>query len=166
MRIHLIRHGDANPHGRPTWATDDERPLSRKGRQESRRAGQALLALGAEPDLVLTSPLARARQTAEEVCTALGSSLEPVQTAVLRPGASAGPLVEEIAARHPESKEILCAGHMPDLGYIAARLVTGSAASPFRLETGSLVRIDLEAGEARLVWMLPPRVLRDLAAPE
>jgi phosphohistidine phosphatase SixA len=31
MRIHLIRHGDANPHGRPTWTTDDERPLSRKG---------------------------------------------------------------------------------------------------------------------------------------
>ena len=161
MRLHLVRHGDAHPTG-ATWSGDDERPLSRKGHAEARRAGEALRLLGAEPDLVLTSPLVRARETAEDICEALGNGLVPEITDVLAPGADPDSLVGEIAIHHPGALEVVCTGHMPDLGYMGSYFGTGRASAPFHLKTGSLVRVDLADRESWLVWLLSPRVVKRL----
>jgi phosphohistidine phosphatase len=163
VRLHLIRHGDAHP-SQVTWSGDDARPLSRKGHAEARRCGEALVRLGAEPDLVLSSPLVRARETAEDVCAALGTGLIPETTDVLAPGADPESLVSEIAIHHPGALEVVCTGHMPDLGYIAAWFATGTASRAFHLKTGSLVRADLDDRDVRLVWLLTPRVVKRLVA--
>jgi phosphohistidine phosphatase SixA len=114
--------------------------------------------------LVLTSPLVRARQTAEEICAALGDGSSPVESAVLRPGATAGPIIDEISVRHPGTIEVVCVGHMPDLGYVAAQLGAGPDCQPLKLKTGSLVRVDLDGRESRLIWLLSPQVVRQLAS--
>jgi phosphohistidine phosphatase len=161
MRLHLIRHGDANTSTR-AWGSDGERPLTTKGHAEARRAGEALTIMGAEPDLVLTSPLVRARQTAEDLCAALGTGLVPNVTDVLAPGAEAATLIEEIATMYPGATEVVCAGHMPDMGHIAAQFAGPGGGRPFRLKTGTLIRIDLDGRETRIVWMMPPNVIRRL----
>src|SRR4029453_12881585 len=71
--IWLLRHGDAEAgEGKP----DAERDLTEKGERQPTAAGQALKALGAELDVCLTSPKARARRTAELACEALGTPIE------------------------------------------------------------------------------------------
>ena len=129
MILHLVRHGDANPR-QGSWSTDDDRPLSTRGREQARRVGAALHRLGARPDLVLTSPLARAAETAEHISAALLIGSDPIVTAVLRPGASAGALLEELGHRHPDANEVVCTGHMPDLGYMASQLAAGPESAP------------------------------------
>jgi len=162
VRLHLIRHGDAN-HDRATWHSDDRRPLSRKGHTEARRCGEALRILGATPDLVLSSPLLRARETADDVCEALGGGLVPVVTDVMAPGADPDSLLSEIAIHHPGALEIVCTGHMPDMGYMAAFFSTGQLHTPFRVKTGTLIRADISDHDFRLGWYLPPKAVRKVA---
>ncbi|VVM07551.1 partial 2,3-bisphosphoglycerate-dependent phosphoglycerate mutase, partial [Methylacidimicrobium tartarophylax] len=68
MTVYLLRHAAAIREA----PTDAERKLSKKGRQEAQSAGNALHRLGVRPDLIWSSPLVRARQTAEIVAEALG----------------------------------------------------------------------------------------------
>jgi len=163
VRLHLIRHGDAN-HERATWSSDDRRPLSRKGHTEARRCGEALRILGATPDLVLSSPLTRARETADDICEVLGGGLVTEITDVLAPGADPESLVSEIAIHHPGALEVICTGHMPDMGYMAAFFGTGQARAPLRVKTGSLIRVDLSDYDTRLAWFMPPKAVRKIAA--
>ncbi len=83
--IWLLRHGDAED----TAADDASRPLSKKGRRQSRAAGGALAALGVEVDACLTSPKLRAAETARIACEQLGVEVEfsdSLRGGVLDPG--------------------------------------------------------------------------------
>ena len=64
MEIYLLRHGDAVDRLTGGYARDEDRPLTEAGREEAQVAGEALAGLGETIDLVLTSPLVRAEQTA------------------------------------------------------------------------------------------------------
>jgi phosphohistidine phosphatase len=142
--IWLLRHGDAAD-GSP----DAERPLTEKGRRQSRAAGAALTALGVKLDACLTSPRVRALDTARLACEQLG--VEPRE----EPKLAGGPFdPAELAAG--EGDDVLLVGHDPDFSEAVHRL-TGARV---RMKKGGLAGID--EGELRV--LLRPAELSAIAS--
>jgi phosphohistidine phosphatase len=133
VRVYLVRHADAAP-GEP----DELRPLTPHGRQQARDVGARLAAEGAAGAAVITSPLLRARETAEEIARALGTTAEPDER--LAPGATAE-AVRDAAAEHGDV--VVAVGHQPDCSRVAAAL-SGGPEPPF--PKAGVVAIDLSAG--------------------
>ena len=156
LQLHLLRHAHA---GDPMkWnGPDSDRPLSEKGRLQAVRLGLFLADTGFIPDLIMSSPLVRALDTARLVATPLG--LPIVVTNAL-----AGPLdlesLERLLAGAGNPRRPLLVGNDPDFSELAAELV-GVAELPVR--KGTLLRIDtrrpLDAGSGLLRWLLPPDLL-------
>ncbi len=112
MQLYLVRHADATP-GDP----DELRPLSDEGREQARELGERMRDDGVVPDVVLTSPLLRARETGDALARATGATSEADER--LAPGATAETLREAIAGR---GEHVVVVGHQPDCGRIAATL--------------------------------------------
>jgi phosphohistidine phosphatase len=154
LRVYLVRHGIA---GNPDeWkAPDDSRPLNAKGRRMFRRTARAFAKLGERIDLLCTSPLVRAVQTAE----ILAEVLELDEVAVLeelRPEVPVQRLLERAAGL--SEKRIALVGHDPQISGTAAAL---GNVEPARIEfpKGAIVRIDVEdlvGREAEARWWLEP----------
>jgi phosphohistidine phosphatase len=109
MRLLIVRHAEAAP-GDP----DDLRPLTPAGRAQAERLGDSLRAGGIEPDAVLSSPLLRARQTAQ----ALGFG-EPDVDERLAPGAAPSNIRD---AARDRGETVVVVGHQPDCGRAIAEL--------------------------------------------
>jgi phosphohistidine phosphatase len=140
----LLRHGDAQD-GSP----DAERPLTDKGRDQSRAAGAALRALGVEIDACLTSPKMRAADTARIACAELGD-IEPQ----LEPKLAGGPFdADALAAGLGD--DVLLVGHDPDFSS-AVHSLTGAQV---RMKKGGVAGID----RGELMVLLRPRELKILA---
>ena len=115
VQLVIVRHAEAAS-GEP----DELRPLTPAGREAARALGRRLAEDGLEPDAVLTSPLLRARETAQELARPAG--LEPEPDDRLAPGAT----VEAVRAAAEERGEtVIVVGHQPDCSRIAAALVGG-----------------------------------------
>jgi phosphohistidine phosphatase len=142
--IWLLRHGDAQD-GSP----DSERPLTDKGREQSRAAGAALAALGVEIDVCLTSPKVRAADTAAIACEQLGGP-EPQDEPRLA-GGEFDP--EELAAGLGDN--VLLVGHEPDFSD-AVRTLTGARID---FKKGGVAAID----GGKLILLLRPRELKRMA---
>jgi phosphohistidine phosphatase len=112
MQLYLVRHADATP-GDP----DELRPLSDEGREQARGLGERRRDDGVVPDVVLTSPLLRARETGDALARATGAISEADER--LAPGATAETLREAISGR---GEHVVVVGHQPDCGRIAATL--------------------------------------------
>ena len=142
--IWLLRHGDAQD-GSP----DAERPLTDKGRDQSRAAGAALRGLGVEIEACLTSPKVRAADTARIACAELGD-IEPQ----LEPKLAGGPFdAEALAAGLGD--DVLLVGHDPDFSS-AVHSLTGAQV---RMKKGGVAGID----RGELIVLLRPRELKILA---
>ena len=128
VRLYLVRHAKAAP-GDP----DGLRPLTPEGREQARLLAERLAA--EQPDAVVTSPLLRARETAEVLARACGLEAEPDE--LLAPGATSADARQAAAGR---GERVVLVGHQPDLGRIAAAL-TGGEEPPF--PTAGMAVIDL-----------------------
>jgi phosphohistidine phosphatase len=148
----LLRHGTAVPHGL-AGLDDAERPLVAEGEREARAAGRALRALKVRPDRVVTSPLVRARQTAQLAAAELG--VPSFEDHALSPGFAQADL-EGLFARHDGGCLVLV-GHDPDL----SRLVLDLTGAQIEMAKGGVARIDYPRGV--LDWLLRPRALRLIA---
>ena len=143
--IWLLRHGDAAD-GSP----DAERPLTDKGREQSRAAGLALKALGVKLDACLTSPRVRAADTARLACEELGTVVPQ-----LEPKLSGGPIhADELVAGLGD--DVLLVGHDPDFSS-AVHELTGAQV---RMRKGGLAGVD--RGELKV--LLRPAELAAIAA--
>ena len=156
LELYLLRHADA---GDPAaWQGPDEaRPLSRKGLRQAERLGAFLARLGFAPDAVITSPLVRARETAETVAAAL--DVPWAEDARLAFGAGLGD-VQAVVADHADASRLLLVGHDPDF----SELVTDLTGADAPMKKGALARLDVVAGVvpggAVLRWLLPPDLLK------
>lgn len=120
MRLFLVRHAEASP-GEP----DDLRTLTSHGKWQARELGQRFKKHGIHLDAVLSSPLLRARQTADAIAASAGIVAEPDER--LAPGATTDS-VRAAVAGHGET--VVVVGHQPDCGQIAAA-ISGGHAPPF-----------------------------------
>ena len=162
MRLLLLRHGIAEDAGPGTGFRDEPRELTPEGRAKMEQQARGMAALGISAAVLLTSPLARCRQTAEIVGAALG--LEPVEDDRLRPGMELDDL-EEALLRHPGAGPVLVCGHEPDLSEAVAELTDGGEVE---LRKGSLAVLEVSAvrpGAGRLRALYPPGALRMLTRP-
>jgi phosphohistidine phosphatase len=162
MRLLLIRHAIAVDSGTAGIA-DDERPLTREGRERFAEAARGLARLVDAPDVLFTSPLLRARQTAHIARDAWGGP-KPRTLECLSSGEFV-PLAKALDAEG-ERDGIVLVGHEPHMSVLLARLVGTKRDEAFAFRKGGAALVDipgpLSAG-GRLVWFLPPRVLREIA---
>jgi phosphohistidine phosphatase len=162
MRLLIIRHAIAVPHGTPGVAEDD-RPLTPRGRRRFRVAARGLARLVRRPDAILTSPLPRARQTAEIAARVWGKA-EPHDTAAL-----AGGSWNDLAAalrKYPSEAVVAIVGHEPHLSGTLARLIGAGEGERLIFRKGGAALVDIPEGiddGGSLCWFLTPRILRALA---
>jgi phosphohistidine phosphatase len=115
VRVYLVRHAEAAP-GDP----DELRALTPEGRRAAREVGERLAAERVRPDALISSPLLRARETADEIGRAVG--VEPETDDRLGFGATAAGLRDLVEGR---GETVVAIGHQPDCGRIAAELGDG-----------------------------------------
>ncbi len=160
--VYVVRHGIAEERG-PEWPDDSKRPLTHQGKRELKQIGQGLVRLGVVIDVLLTSPLVRAKQTADALASALDPA--PAVTVIdsLSPGAAYAELLHDLA-KHARSRSIALIGHEPGIGQTVARLAGLKRVLEFK--KGAICRIDLDefppgtAGDLR--WFAAPKLLRRL----
>jgi phosphohistidine phosphatase len=156
MQLLIIRHGIAED-GTP----DEERALTDKGRRRMRKIAAGLRRIVPSLEALATSPLVRARQTADIV--AHQYDLKPEIVAELAPAAPLGRLREWLAAHAHGVVAIV--GHEPGLSTFASWLISARPESHLVLKKGGACLIDLNAlepGVGTLEWLLTPKQLRAL----
>src|SRR5262245_9835762 len=126
MDLYLIRHADALALGERGITDDEQRPLSEKGERQSQAMGQFFKARGITFDRVVSSPLVRARQTAEIMLKAAGIDLEIALTDSLTPDARPKKTARYLTKTGGDKVAIV--GHLPHMGEFAAWLIGGKKA--------------------------------------
>ncbi|WP_416672734.1 phosphohistidine phosphatase SixA [Egbenema bharatensis] len=162
MELYLIRHGIATERG--TYANDDERPLTDAGIRKTKRVAKRLYELDIRFDLILTSPLVRARQTAEILQTlGLSKHLEP--SPYLAPAGSFTDWLNWLESwRSNGGTQLAIVGHEPDLGEWAEQLVWGEPKQRLVVKKAGVMGILIPqtgnpVGRSELFWLTPPRLL-------
>lgn len=168
MQIYIIRHGKALDYRDPRATSDEIRWLVDEGRDEVSTMAALLARLGVRPDLVLSSPLVRARETAEIVADGLGVATPVMLCDELAPGGSTAGVLDEIVSQG-RLRKVVAAGHMPGVSELAGYLIHGDTGSGFGFQTGAIARIELPddhlaPGAGRLRWLIPPSVAARLLA--
>jgi len=162
-KIYFLRHGQADW---PNWdKPDEERPLNKKGIKETRKVAKFLGQLGIIPDIILTSPLPRALETAQIAARELEVPI--MEVPALMP-CSTPEGVFEMVAKYGE-KSTMLVGHEPDFSNLVGAL-TGAR---LKLAKSGVARVDLESGEERgqeqeessgwkgkLIWLIPPKLVK------
>jgi phosphohistidine phosphatase len=155
MELYLLRHADADTPA----ATDEDRWLSEKGEEQAQRVARFCKTHQILPSLVLTSPVRRARETAETVAGHLG--VEVLTVPWLACGMNPETALEEISAYRSQSP-IMIVGHEPDFSLLVASLLGLPSNSHVHIRKASLTRLDLptlRAGTARLDFTIPCKLM-------
>jgi len=161
----LFRHGPAGSADASRWPDDSERPLTARGIARTRQAARGLSRLLADPTLVLTSPLARARQTAEIVAEILEPSQGVELLDALAPDRAYRGVLTRLEACD-SSDVLVLVGHEPQLGKLAGMLLFGapSTALPIKKAGAAIITFagPMHPGDGHLTAFAPPRMLRRL----
>jgi phosphohistidine phosphatase len=154
MQLIILRHGKAEAKGHKK---DFDRELVERGFEQARKAGQLLKATGHSPNIVLTSPLVRAKQTAETFCEAAG-----IDGPIVQPWIASGMRPETALAElraFTEFRRVMIVGHEPDLSSLVHWICGGEVELP----TGALVCLEVSppAPKGRLLYLIPPVIAAD-----
>jgi phosphohistidine phosphatase len=163
VQIFLVRHAIAAERG-PEWSDDSKRPLTHKGVARMRQVVGGLRALGVRLDLIGTSPLVRARQTADVLVAGLKPTPELSLVSAMAPGHPPAELAAALKTM-TVAHGLALVGHEPGLGELAAWMVGARTALPFKKGGVCLVELPSLARprDGTLIWMATPRMLRSLA---
>ncbi len=165
MRLYIVRHGIAVPHGSPGFQ-ENERPLTEDGIEKMKRAAKGLRALDVRPDVILSSPLPRALQTAEILLAQMEGESKLKQTENLSPSGNRRDLYSELRGLR-QIENVMLVGHQPSLGEIAGESSWGSPEHYVELKKGGACCLDLVTLQPRprgtLIWLVTPAILRALA---
>jgi phosphohistidine phosphatase len=164
MDLLIVRHAIAFDRDRQRWREDAERPLSPAGIRRARKAAAGLKELTKPPGRVLTSPLVRARQTAQ-ILTDIAGWPAAEEAPELSPGEPAMAVLSLLGKDRGKLTAVV--GHQPGLGHLlAACLIGGGGALPIEMKKNAVACVSFEgaprAGHAALKWLATPRMLRAL----
>jgi phosphohistidine phosphatase len=153
QQLWLLRHGEAVPHeSKP----DFERELTARGERQAVAAGEALARLGLELAACYTSPLVRARETAELACKEL--NVTPEARAVLGKGFDLDG-ARELLAAHGDDERVLIVGHNPSF----AQVVLDLTGARIDFKKGGVAAVRVSGVHGELIALLRPRELESLA---
>jgi phosphohistidine phosphatase len=167
MQLLVVRHGIAVE--RDEWAKehsdDRERPLTDEGKKKMKECAKGLRSLVPRLDVLATSPLTRALQTAA-ILAKVYEKNEPVIGDALSPGQHPPAFATWLRTQSTQ-KTVAIVGHEPGLGAIVSWFTAGSERSFLELGKGGAGLLEfgdhIEAGEAMLLWVLRPSHLRALS---
>ena len=154
MRLYFLRHGEADW---PNWdRPDDERPLTERGKKEMRKVARFLHALNIPLEEIVSSPLPRARQTADIVADRFQMHVREHE--LLAHGFNVSGC-KKLAQQYPVD-ELMIVGHEPTFTEVIAAL-TGATC---KLSKGGVALVDLgaERMNGRLLWLFPPKLAKVL----
>jgi phosphohistidine phosphatase len=150
MHLYFLRHGAADW---PDWdQPDDERPLTKAGRKEMHVVGEFLAELKVRPDVILTSPLPRATQTADIAGEHL--KVRAREEKLLAPGFRVEDLTR-LLRKYPQ-QVLMLVGHEPDFTLVIGAL-TGAN---LKLSKGGIALVDLNLRKGKLLWLFPPKIAK------
>jgi phosphohistidine phosphatase len=163
VKLLIVRHAIASNRDPSRWPDDRQRPLTPAGKRKLRLAGRGLAKLVGPVDLILSSPWARAWQTAE-ILHQVASWPSPIECQDLE-GDRSPRGVLTVLKEHTGTGTIVLVGHEPQTHSVASYLLTGdSARVMMEFKKAAAAMLDVPeppaAGTAVLLWLLPPRVLR------
>lgn len=164
MKLYLVRHGIAVDHVGGEIATDFDRPLTPEGVAETDLVATALRKLGVKPELLVSSPLVRAIQTAEIFRKVLDSREEIKICPALQPGGHPAELFKSLGKTR--ANEIMFFGHEPDMGELAAKLIQAGADFHLPFKKAGVCRIDvsqLPPAGGVMKWFITPKIAKLMA---
>ena len=156
MVAYFLRHADAEPR----ITSDHERKLTPKGLEQSEKVGRFMVRCGLLPEIILTSPVVRARQTARIVAEKLGDA-EVSEVDWLACGMSAETCLMELKARQGTAS-VLLVGHEPDFSETIATILGVSDAGAIKVRKAALTGIELldfRAGQGQLHFLVPTKLM-------
>jgi phosphohistidine phosphatase len=161
MIVYLLRHASAGQHTLNS-KEDEKRPLDKEGEKQSRDVGRAFAALKIEVDVVVSSPLTRALQTARIAAKEFGLDDKIVTDDSMRPEASYDQF-QDLLSRYRKNKAILVVGHNPSITEFVQRQLTGNESRDwFEFKKGAVVKLEVEGQKATLNWVITPKLVRVL----
>ena len=163
MIIYFLRHASAGQH-LPNPKKDEKRALDDAGMQQCGEVGRALSALDVQVDMVISSPLKRAAQTAALVGNEIGFEGKIVFDDALRPGACFADF-RKMVGKYARYEALMVVGHNPNLSEFLGRSVgEGAGEASIPLKKGGVARVETSRNSGELQWCLTPRVVRSLQA--
>jgi phosphohistidine phosphatase len=160
MRLYLMRHAEAGDADPRRWPDYRQRPHSEVGHREHAVVAAALRRMGVRFDRLLTSPLVRARQTAEITAVAYGGAPTPEETPALGDRATL-PDVLAALARLPADAAVVLVGHEPFLSAAAGALIARDGSARIEMRKSGVAAIDFDghpaAGRGTLLFHARPR---------
>ena len=160
MNLYILRHGKAEAFG-PSYPRDDLRPLSMTGSRRTEQSIKGMAAANVVVDTIISSPLVRARQTAEIVHQGLEVAADIEFSDALASGDLNG--IVNAVRSHAPSKGVMLVGHEPTLSQLISILAFGAPGGSFGLKPGGLCKLQTYAialGQCAVVrWFLTPKQL-------
>ena len=159
MNIYFLRHASAGSH-KANLAADERRPLDPDGIQQCGVIGRALAELEVKLDIVISSPLKRAQQTAELVAREIGYEDRIEFSDALRPEANYRGF-EQLLQSYAKKDEIMVVGHNPTLSEFLSLLISGGAShTAVELKKGAIAKVPMDGNSSALQWCFTPKAAR------
>lgn len=163
MIIYLVRHASAGQH-LMDLKKDEKRPLDADGIEQCGVVGRALAALNAQPDVIISSPLKRATQTASLVGNELGYEGKLLLETALRPEASFADF-RRMLDKYAKHEAIMVVGHNPSISEFLARMIAKAGCeAQVDFKKGAVARVETVRHSATLNWFFTPKIARAIQA--
>jgi phosphohistidine phosphatase len=162
MNLYILRHASAGVR-RANPTVDVKRPLDKEGKEQCLLIGRYLNALRVQFDLILSSPLKRALQTASLVGTEVAYDSKIQITEAASPSGTVfgfQTLVNSLSAH----ENVLVVGHNPNLPAFLGSLICAPKAASIRMRKGAIARVDCTSRPGQLISLVDPRILRQIYA--
>jgi phosphohistidine phosphatase len=162
MNLYIVRHAIAVERGTPGYEDDSQRPLTDAGAKKMKKITKGLERLGVQPDVILTSPYVRARDTAKILADRYNMTDKIFFSENLIPPGSFESLVFEIHEKY-DLENIALVGHEPMLSSLISWLTTGDTDARITLKKGGVAYLTSDSlhqdGRATLEWLLTPSLM-------
>lgn len=162
MNLYIMRHANAGLR-RENPLLDSKRGLVKEGKDQCMLMARMLSALKVQIDVIVSSPLKRAMQTAQFVGTELGYEAKVEISPALAPDAEYRAF-QELVAKYANREGVLVVGHNPNLFQFLGKMITGNGGASLRLRKGAIARVDLDRHPPQLQWLIDPRTARSIYA--
>ena len=161
MFLYFLRHTSAGePLNNPK--KDEKRGLYQDGIEQCGYVGRALAVLGVQVDVILSSPLKRATQTASLVGNEMGHEGKLALENGLRPEASYSDF-QKMLQKYARQESVLVVGHNPNLHEFLGRVISERGCeATVELKKGAVAKVEMRRSTASLSWCITPRILRAL----
>lgn len=160
MNLYLMRHANAGLR-RENPTLDAKRALIKEGKDQCMLMARVLSALKVQVDVIVSSPLKRALQTAQFVGTEMGYEAKVEISPALGLDADFAAF-QQLLAKYADREGVLVVGHNPNLFQFLGRLITGNGAAAIRMRKGSIARLDMDRHPPLLRWLIDPRMARSI----